>query len=462
MKNLITITLTLLILMSLGTTYSFAQEFDELIVAPEVLFDGAPPVDMFFKPGRILNENTIWFLANYQGLGGGIYVYRSIDGGATFTYNETPIPGEGAQVDAFDANIAVVSTSSGDIFRTTDGGATWTEVYSYENVPFFNGLRVLNDDVAVAVGDGTVNGEMHFARSSDKGATWAEIEGIDFLGAAYGYTTYGNGAFNNGESVWTPATSTSWDSSFVFRSYDAGVTWEGFKIPVDIIATYPRSAGFSDDDNGLISDRRGNVVKSTDGGETWTATNNPDTSSSSWVNGIIHIPDTDILVGMDDIGVFYTTNLGTTWDQITTPPEAAPTTASAYITSGMFLNTDMSYVFTDNGLVLRFEDQVTAITDPELTNVPNQYRLSQNYPNPFNPETKISFTIPKAGDVTIKIYDVQGREVTTLVNASMNAGTHEVLWNGTNASGARVASGMYVYTMKSQGTVLSKKMVLMK
>ena len=105
---------------------------------------------------------------------------------------------------------------------------------------------------------------------------------------------------------------------------------------------------------------------------------------------------------------------------------------------------------------------MTAISDPELTKVPNKYHLSQNYPNPFNPETKISFSIPKAGDVTIKIFDIQGREVTTLVNASMNAGTHEVVWNGTNASGVRVATGMYVYTMKSQDRVLSKKMVLMK
>jgi len=331
-------------------------------------------------------------------------------------------------------------------------------VYSYEDGAWFNSVRVLNENVAIANGDGTVNGEMHFVRTEDKGATWAEIEGIDFLGAAYGYYTFGLGACNVGESVWSPATTVDYDSSFIFRSYDAGVTWEGFKIPIDVIASYPRTAGFKDDDNGLISDRRGNVVKSTNGGETWTATNKPDTSSSSWVNGIVHIPDTEILLGMDDIGVFYTTDLGATWGEIETPSE----TDTDYIISGMFLNPDFGYVFTDNGLVLRFEDQVTAISDPDLVNVPNKYRLSQNYPNPFNPETKISFTIPKAGDITIKVYDIQGREVTTLVNASMNAGTHEVIWNGTNSSGVRVASGMYVYTMKSQDRILSKKMVLMK
>ena len=356
MKNLWTMTLVLFLLFLFGISLSYAQEFDELIVAPEVLFDGATPEDFYFKSGRILDENTIWFLGNTGDLftGDVTYVFRSIDGGKTFTYNATGIPGHGAQVDAFDADIAVVSTDAGDIYRTTDGGATWTEVYSYDDGAFFNGMRVLNENVAVANGDGLVNGDMHYVRTTDKGATWAEIEGIDYLGAGYGYTTFGLGACNIGESIWTPATTVDYDSSFIFRSYDAGATWEGFKIPIDVSPRYPRTAGFSSDDNGLISDRLGNVIKSTDGGETWTATNKPDTSASSWANGIVHIPGTDILLAMDDIGVFYTTDLGATWGQISTPPEVAPTVSTEYIISGMFLNPDFGYVFTDNGVVLRF------------------------------------------------------------------------------------------------------------
>jgi photosystem II stability/assembly factor-like uncharacterized protein len=463
MKQLVTISLSLIFVIILGTTVSFAQEFDELIVAPEVLFDGATPEDFYFRPGRILDENTIWFAGTRQGLGeGGIYIFRSVDGGATFTYNETPIPcaasSGAAQVDAFDANIALVSTADGDIYRTTDGGANWTEVYSYEEGdPWFNGLRVLNENVAIANGDGATSGDMHFVRSTDKGATWTEIESIDYLDAIYGLITFGTGTMNIGETVWSIATDVNYDSSFIFLSTDAGVNWNSYKISGSDITNYPRSVAFNDADKGMISDKSGNLIKSTDGGVTWMAASNPDVEST-FANSVVAIPNTDLIVDMDDVGVFYTTDLGDTWDEISTPEE----TASDYIVSGMFFNTKMGYVFTDNGLVLRFEDQVTAISDPDFTNVPNQYRLSQNYPNPFNPETKISFSIPKAGDVTIKIYDIQGREVTTLVNASMNAGTHEVVWNGTNASGFRVASGLYVYTMKSADQVLSKKMVLMK
>jgi photosystem II stability/assembly factor-like uncharacterized protein len=439
---------------------SGALEFDELIVAPEVLFDGEPPVDMYFRPGRILNKNTIWFGARS---GSNTYVFRSIDGGATFTHNAEPLEGRMAQLDAFDANTAIVAMDIGKIYRTTNGGVDWTEVYSYEfgflQPGWFDGLRVLNENVAVAYGDGANNGDMQFVRTDNKGETWTEIEGIDYLSAYNGYYTWGLGACNVDESIWCTAYDAAGDTAFVFRSYDAGINWDSYLIPEGInpIGDRPRSVAFTNDNNGLITTDPGYVIKTTDGGANWMTTNNPD-APSTWVNGVAAIPNTDIIVGFDDVGVFYTTDLGETWGEITTPPE----TDTDYFLSGLFYGTDMGYVFTDNGLVLRFKDQVTAISDPELTNIPKTYRLSQNYPNPFNPETKISFTIPKAGDVTIKVYDIQGREVTTLVNASMNAGAHEVVWNGTNASGARVASGMYVYTMKSADRVLSKKMVLMK
>jgi photosystem II stability/assembly factor-like uncharacterized protein len=430
-----------------------AVDFDELIVAPEVLFDGATPEDFYFRQGRILDENTIWFLGNTNDLFAPCYVFRSVDGGKTFTYNETGIPSKGAQVDAFDANIAVVSTNSGDIYRTTDGGATWTEVYSYDNGAFFNGLRVLNENVAVANGDGTTNGEMHYVRSTDKGATWTEIEGIDYLGAGYGYTTFGLGACNIGESVWTPATTVNYDSAFIFRSYDAGATWEGFKIPSDIIPRYPRSAGFSDDNNGLISDREGHVVKTTDGGETWTATNMPDTSSSSWVNGIVHIPGTDILLGMDDIGAFYTTDLGATWGEIETPAE----TDDDYIISGMFLNQDFGYVFTDNGQVLRFENQVTSVPAPYANNTPSEFRLNQNYPNPFNPSTVISWQLSTASEVELTVYNILGSKVATLVRGHQNPGNHAYQFDGSD-----LASGVYYYQLVAGEFKQVRKMVLIK
>lgn len=92
-----------------------------------------------------------------------------------------------------------------------------------------------------------------------------------------------------------------------------------------------------------------------------------------------------------------------------------------------------------------------------MTGIPNVYSLSQNYPNPFNPITKISYAIPKSGLVTMKIYDVLGRELLTLVNQELQAGYYMVDFDGTNFS-----SGVYYYRLESGTFTDTKKLMLIK
>jgi hypothetical protein len=99
--------------------------------------------------------------------------------------------------------------------------------------------------------------------------------------------------------------------------------------------------------------------------------------------------------------------------------------------------------------------------DPGAT-VLKQYTLRQNYPNPFNPTTTISYDIPVAEKVTLRVFDMLGREVKTLVNGDVSAGTHTAVWDGTNNSGVNVASGMYVYKLQAGKTQINKKMTLMR
>jgi flagellar hook assembly protein FlgD len=94
--------------------------------------------------------------------------------------------------------------------------------------------------------------------------------------------------------------------------------------------------------------------------------------------------------------------------------------------------------------------------------VPMKYELTQNYPNPFNPVTKFTFSIPKANDVLITIYDITGREITTLVSMKMTPGKYTVDWDGTNTSGNLVSSGVYFYKIVSGDFVETKKMVMVK
>ncbi len=85
------------------------------------------------------------------------------------------------------------------------------------------------------------------------------------------------------------------------------------------------------------------------------------------------------------------------------------------------------------------------------------YDLAQNYPNPFNPSTTIKYQIPNAGNVTLKVYDILGREVTTLVDEFKNEGRYEVNFNA-----GKLASGVYIYTIKSNDFTASKKLMLVK
>jgi len=95
-----------------------------------------------------------------------------------------------------------------------------------------------------------------------------------------------------------------------------------------------------------------------------------------------------------------------------------------------------------------------------LVNLPQEFSMSQNYPNPFNPVTSFHFTLPIAGQVTIRIFDVRGREMESLLNTVMPAGEHKVTWNGKDRFGMDAPSGIYFYQAQFNEQVLTGKMTL--
>ncbi|MGE5401097.1 MAG: FlgD immunoglobulin-like domain containing protein, partial [Ignavibacteriales bacterium] len=94
--------------------------------------------------------------------------------------------------------------------------------------------------------------------------------------------------------------------------------------------------------------------------------------------------------------------------------------------------------------------------------VVKEFNLEQNYPNPFNPTTTIRYSIPERAFVTLKIYDILGREVRTLINAEQNVGVYNVIWNGENNYGTKVSSGTYIYRVEAGSFNQVKKMILLK
>jgi subtilisin family serine protease len=95
--------------------------------------------------------------------------------------------------------------------------------------------------------------------------------------------------------------------------------------------------------------------------------------------------------------------------------------------------------------------------------IPAQFELSQNFPNPFNPLTTIRFGLPSAETVTLKIFNIRGEEIATLIhNEQRSAGFHTTIWDSRNRNGKPVASGLYVYQLRTGKNSLSKKMLLVK
>ena len=102
------------------------------------------------------------------------------------------------------------------------------------------------------------------------------------------------------------------------------------------------------------------------------------------------------------------------------------------------------------------------IPSGNLTEVPEEYLLYNNYPNPFNPNTTIEYQIPEQGRITLKIYNMLGQEIRTLIDGEKSAGSYAINWDGMDNSGQPVVSGFYFYRLQSNDFVASKKMALMK
>ena len=132
---------------------------------------------------------------------------------------------------------------------------------------------------------------------------------------------------------------------------------------------------------------------------------------------------------------------------------------------GMALSNDgtKAYIVCFNTGMLEYKLKGTQISVEEPKAIPVTFTLSQNYPNPFNPSTKFSYSLPQASDVKIVVYDLFGREVTTLVNdINKAAGEYTVTWNGKDNNNRQAVSGVYFYKMQAAGFSKTMKMMLMK
>jgi len=194
-------------------------------------------------------------------------------------------------------------------------------------------------------------------------------------------------------------------------------------------------------------------------------------------------------LSVDSMGIFTSTDGGTAWVKLitlraTNTPQLGYNSSNNLSTTGAIGNNTEYMLPANNEWATKilempvgtnkvqftaysrfgnnlFIDDITAGgatgTGSQITLTPDKYELAQNYPNPFNPTTKITYSVPKAGIVTMKIFDMTGREVANLVNDIKTAGVYTVDFNGAN-----FASGVYFYRMEAVDFVETRRMVLVK
>ncbi len=154
--------------------------------------------------------------------------------------------------------------------------------------------------------------------------------------------------------------------------------------------------------------------------------------------------------------IYLSTDFGDTWTDITGNISSVLKNHIRKI----LIDGDYIYVGTSLGYVYKrkLSDVVTSVEDKE-ENIPTGFSLQQNYPNHFNPTTTISFSIPKTEFVTLKVYDVLGNELATMVNEYRPAGTYNVQFSTINS---QLSSGVYFYKFQAGKFTEVKKMILLK
>ena len=138
---------------------------------------------------------------------------------------------------------------------------------------------------------------------------------------------------------------------------------------------------------------------------------------------------------------------------------------TTYTHDGSNWDTTVTAVANDRnwaGLLLEYSEGTVGV-DPITYVTPNDYKLFSNYPNPFNPSTMIEYQLPLNKNVTVKVYNLMGQSIRTLVsNEFKNAGRHSVQWNGLNNAGRKVASGVYIYSLEWGNFKKTNRMMLLK
>lgn len=336
--------------------------------------------------------------------------------------------------------------------KSTDAGATWTvQTADYSNFPLFfiaTQFAAINDTLILT----STARSAGILKSVDGGATWnsfISFEDNENNKSIQSVAGYGSHFFlaagTNGRGI--------------FRSHKDSTSWKKV-FSVDEVSGSVHDMEI--DSNGRIYVLTNTGIEySDDNGETWVTKTREN----------LGIGETGTFSGLELKGthLVFTVSDATNGSKVYEISSGFETAATD-ITEGLtdYAQGSLIQFYVANSTTVfakRFGQNTTLWQNPksggpvsnEKEDSPERFELSQNYPNPFNPATNISFNLPEAGVVSLKVYNLLGQEVASIVNGRMNAGFQQVSFDA-----SKLASGTYIYRLVAGTNIQTRKMMLIK
>ncbi len=440
--------------------------------------------------GTSQNLKSIRFINNSTAVivGSGGTVLRTTDAGSSWQNITTGVSDDLLSV-SFNGADGVAGGSSQTIIYSTDAGASWIISQTGFFGGGFWGVQILDANHAFVAGENSIFQPL-FGWSTDGGQNWdytafylnnneGRLFGVHFFDTNNGVTA---------AAVWT-------GEGAISRTSDGGVNWS--TLPFFDNALYALNFPANQTNTGYAAGYTGIIIKTTDGGDSWTV------QSSGTTNTLYGVAFADELTGYavgeggtvlktftggeipveftlfnaklegNEVMLSWQTSTETNNSGFFIQRKAGRGWENVGFVQGYGTSTEtQDYSYKDNLTELNYRGKIyyrlnqvdydgsenySSTTEVTYDPKPNDYALDQNYPNPFNPVTSIEYSLPKGSNVKLVVYDLLGNEVETLVDEYKPAGIYSVKFDG-----SELTSGIYIYRLQAGDFISTKRMALIK
>ena len=384
-----------------------------------------------FRNVEFLNENT-GFVCGWN------TILKTTNGGINWINKIIPFSYTQYDISIIDSNIIYCAGNYGRILKSTNGGENWISLYS-DTLAYPRACHFINENTGWIAGTRGFPNYSFLVKTTDGGAT--------FNSQAFANIAISDIYFKDANTGLIVADK-------IYKTTNGGTNWYETNYNSNGVGYIFNKFGIADDQYCWLISYSRVVYKSKDFGENWDSITTVPAGTMS-VNTTFFIDENTGWAGIDFGRIFKTSDGGYNWFECSTPQP------SGFISDIFFLNETTGWaVEGNNGNIFKTTNGgCNTINIVQNNNyVPDRNELLQNYPNPFNPETKINYNLIKQGKVQIKVFDIRGKYVETIISSDLSQGNYTAIFNGLN-----LPSGVYFYSLTLDNKLIStKKMLLIK